>query len=86
MNDAARSVKQNIQEGYMKSLGQYINYLKNNSIPSLKELHGDIEDCFEDRIITKEEFAELDKLCGTTEYLLKRQIQGLESRRMFLKK
>jgi len=27
MNDAARSIKQNIQEGYFKSTKSYINYL-----------------------------------------------------------
>jgi len=45
MNDAARSVKQNIQEGYRQTIGQYINSLKNICQPSLSELHGDIEDC-----------------------------------------
>jgi len=78
MNDAARSVKQNIQEGYRQSLGKYINALKNICQPSLSELHGDIEDCLEDDLITKAEFEELDELCGKTDYLFTRLIQSLE--------
>jgi len=51
MNDAARSAKQNIQEGYKQgSLGEYINYL-NISCGSWSELRGDIE-LFEDGLIT----------------------------------
>lgn len=80
MNDAARSVKQNIQEGYRQSLGKYINALKNISQASLSELHGDIEDCYEDKLITKKEFEELDELCGKTDYLFTRLIQSLETK------
>jgi four helix bundle protein len=81
MNDAARSVKQNIQEGYRQSIGKYINALKNICQPSLSELHGDIEDCFEDDLITKQEFKELDELCGKTDYLFTRLIQSLETKK-----
>lgn len=81
MNDAARSIKQNIQEGYRQSIGKYINALKNICQPSLSELHGDIEDCLEDDLITKQEFKELDELCGKTDYLFTRLIQSLETKK-----
>lgn len=81
MQDAARSVKQNIQEGYMRaSLGEYIHFLKITQ-GSLAELSGDIEDCMEDGLITREEFEDLDGLVGRTGYLLKQLIQSLERKR-----
>jgi len=81
MRDAARSVKQNIQEGYMSSsIGIYIRSLS-ISEGSLGELSGDVEDCLEDNLISKEEFFEADSLCGKTDYLLKRLIRSLEIKR-----
>jgi four helix bundle protein len=77
MNDAARSTKQNLQEGYKSSLPKYINYTKNICRPSLSELHGDIEDCYEDKLISKEEFEELDDLCKRTDYLFNKLIKSL---------
>ncbi len=48
MRDAARSVKQNIQEGYKRgSRPQYVQSLR-ISRGSLSELEGDIRDCFDD--------------------------------------
>ena len=79
MRDAARSIKQNIQEGYGKSLGEYIHSL-GISQGSLRELSGDIDDCFEDGLITKEEFAKLKELCGKTDYLFMRLIQSLRKK------
>lgn len=79
MRDAARSVKQNIQEGYGKTLGEYIHSLE-ISKGSLRELSGDIEDCFDDGLITKEEFDKLRELCGKTDYLLMRLIQSLRKK------
>jgi len=76
MRDAARSVKQNIQEGYGKSLGEYIHSLE-ISKGSLRELSGDIEDCFDDGLIAEDEFQEIDKLVGKTDYLFMRLIQSL---------
>ena len=77
MTDAARSTKQNIQEGYKcGSLGGYIRYL-NVSLGSLAEVKGDVDDCFQDGLITLEEFKELDKLCGTTDYLFKKMIKSM---------
>ena len=80
MRDSARSVKQNIQEGYRKTLLGYINYL-NISWGSLSELRGDIEDCFDDGLIDKNVFLKTDELAGKTEYLFKRLIQSLVIRR-----
>ena len=80
MRDAARSVKQNIQEGYGRTLGQYINYLE-ISKGSLGELSGDIEDCFVDGLITEDEFNKLNELCGKTDYLFMRLIQSLRKKR-----
>ena len=77
MNDAARSTKQNLQEGYKSSLPKYINYVRNICRPSLSELHGDIEDCHEDKLITDDEFKDLDSLCKRTDYLFVRLIKGL---------
>jgi four helix bundle protein len=84
MRDSARSIKQNIQEGYLKTLPSYINYL-NIAQGSLLELRGDIEDCFDDGLINKDTFLKLDELAGKTEYLFKRLIQSLLRRRAKLK-
>lgn len=76
MRDAARSVKQNIQEGYGKSLKEYIHSL-GISQGSLRELSGDIEDSYDDGLISEGEFNNLKELCGKTDYLLMRLIQSL---------
>lgn len=76
MNDAARSIKQNIQEGYGRSLGEYIRYLV-ISKGSLAELSGDIEDCCDDGLINGEQFEILNSLAGRTDFLLMRLIQSL---------
>lgn len=80
MNDAARSVKQNIQEGHKSgSTAKFVNSL-NISQGSLAELIGDIEDCLEDGLITKDEFKDLDSLTGREDYLLMRLIQALRGK------
>jgi four helix bundle protein len=77
LRDAVRSTKQNIQEGYKSgSLGKYIQYL-NISLGSLGEAKGDIDDSFQDGLIDQAEFMELDKLCGTTDYLIKKMIRSM---------
>jgi len=81
MRDAARSVKQNIQEGYVRGkIGEYIQYLR-ISRGSLSELDGDIEDCFEDKLINQGEFDQLIEICNKTDYLLNRLIFALEKKR-----
>ena len=80
MRDAARSVKQNIQEGYMGgTTGIYLRGLA-VSRGSLGELSGDVDDCLEDELITEEQFAELNSLIERTEYLLKRLMQSLRAK------
>ena len=80
MRDAARSVKQNIQEGYSKnSLGDYMRSLE-ISKGSLAELMGDIDDCLEDGLITEEEFSDLDSLSKRTHYLFDRLLTALHKK------
>jgi four helix bundle protein len=80
MRDSSRSIKQNIQEGYMRTLAGYINHL-NIAQGSLSELKGDVEDCFDDGLINKYVFQEIDELVGKTQYLFKRLIQSLTRKR-----
>jgi four helix bundle protein len=83
MRDAARSAKQNIQEGYRhKSRKQYIHFL-NIAHASLHELAGDVEDCFEDKLFTREQFEELASLVGRTDYLFRRTIDALNTEKKF---
>lgn len=76
MNDAARSAKQNIQEGYFYTTRGFVRSLA-TSQGSVAELEGDVEDCFDDGLITKEEMDELTELCGKLDYLLDRLIASL---------
>jgi len=85
MRDAARSVKQNIQEGYFKSTKSFISYLR-ISLGSLSELQGDVLDCFDDKLISQKEFEDLDELIGKTQFLLNRTIKGLNKKQEFLVK
>lgn len=81
MRDAARSVKQNIQEGYCRnSLGDYIRSLE-ISRGSLGELMGDLDDCFEDELINQESFQSLRSLCIKTKYLLDRLLTSLDEKK-----
>lgn len=77
MRDAARSAKQNIREGYRKgSIGEFIHAIK-ISQGSLEELSGDIEDCFEDKLITQDEFKKLAELIHSIDYLSDRYLRSL---------
>jgi len=80
MNDAARSVKQNIQEGYRQSSRKnYIRYL-GIAQGSLSELVGDIEDCYEDKLINQKDYQLLEDLVVRTDYLFKRLILALKKK------
>jgi len=81
MRDSARSIKQNIQEGYKRtSIGIYIQHLS-IAQGSLGELSGDVDDCFEDKILDKQEYKMIDSLIGRTDYLFMRLIQSLDIKR-----
>jgi four helix bundle protein len=77
MRDAARSAKQNIREGYKKgSIGEFIHAIK-ISQGSLEELSGDVEDCYEDDLITENEFNKLSKLFRSADYLSTRYLGSI---------
>ncbi|MEK6764923.1 MAG: four helix bundle protein [Planctomycetota bacterium] len=77
MRDAARSSKQNIREGYRKdTVGEFRHSIK-ISAGSLNELEGDVDDCFEDGLITQEENNKLKDLLGKTNYQIDRYIDSL---------
>jgi four helix bundle protein len=80
MRDSARSSKQNLQEGYrLKSTKQFIRFLEIGHA-SLHELAGDVEDCYDDGILSAEKFDSLASLIGRTDYLFRRTIDGLNQR------
>lgn len=77
MRDAARSAKQNIREGYRKdSAKEFGKYIK-ISAGSLSELEGDVDDCYEDQLITKVEYDQLKDLIGKTNYQINRYLDAL---------
>jgi len=77
MRDASRSAKQNIREGYRKgSLGEFLHSIR-ISQGSLEELGGDMEDCLEDRLISKESFEKFTKLYKSASYLSNQYIRAM---------
>ena len=54
----------------------FINHLK-ISRGSLEELSGDIEDCYEDALIDRREFNELNGLYKSADYLMGRYLKSL---------
>jgi len=77
MRDSARSAKQNIREGYRRdTAGEFGRSIK-ISAGSLGELEGDIDDCFEDSLITKEEYKKFKDLFGQTNYQIDRYLDSL---------
>jgi len=77
MCDSARSAKQNIREGYAKdSAGNFANSIK-ISRGSLEELEGDIDDCFEDKLISSTEHDNLKKLIKLIFLQIDRYIDSL---------
>jgi len=77
LRDAIRSSKQNIREGYKKdSFGTFTNHIK-ISKGSLDEVLGDLEDCFEDKLIHENDFNELADLVRKTDYMIDRYIDSI---------
>ncbi len=82
MRDSARSIKQNIQEGYKRNtIGDYIHHLS-IAQGSLGELSGDVDDCLEDNLINISQYKRLDSLINRTDYLLMRLIQSLMKKKL----
>ena len=80
MRDSARSVKQNIVEGWKReTTKQYIEFLS-FSFGSLGELKEDSEDCFKDKLISKEIYDELIRRCGEIDYLMGRLKLALQKK------
>lgn len=78
MRDSARSVKQNIVEGWKReTTRQYIDFLS-YSFGSLGELKEDGKDCLKFEMITQKEFDELIRRCGEVDYLMGRLKDSLE--------
>lgn len=77
MRDSARSAKQNIREGYRRdTAGEFAHSIK-ISAGSLNELEGDLDDCFEDRLIDQGKYDELKDLIGKTNYQINRYLDSL---------
>jgi len=77
MQDAARSAKQNIREGYRKdTAGEFAHSIK-ISAGSLEELEGDVDDCLEDRLMEKVLYERLKVLFGKTRYQIDRYLDSL---------
>ena len=80
MRDAARSVKQNIQEGSKrKGLAELLQFIR-ISRGSLAELKGDVEDSYEDGLLTENQFGILNELICKTDYLFHHLIEALIKR------
>lgn len=77
MRDAARSAKQNIREGYKKGTAGEFGHSIRISQGSLEELKGDVDDCLEDRLISKEESDLLSNLIHSASYLSSRYLISL---------
>ena len=77
MRDAARSSKQNIREGYCKDSALDLACFLKISRGSLNELEGDLDDCFEDQLINKQDHIEFKDMFGKTKYQLDRYIDSL---------
>lgn len=78
MRDSARSVKQNIVEGWKReTTQQYIDFLS-FSFGSLGELKEDGEDCIKRGLITQDDFKDLVRRCGEIDFLMGRLKSALE--------
>jgi four helix bundle protein len=77
MRDAARSAKQNIREGYSRgSLAEFIRGIR-ISQGSLEELSGDVDDCFEDKLITVFEYEELKILFRSASFMSNQYLKSM---------
>jgi four helix bundle protein len=80
LNDAARSVQRNIEEGYKRpTTKEYLDFL-GFSQGSLEEVRGDIRDCLRDNLITKELYDKFIEVINKTDYLFRRLVESLEKK------
>jgi len=80
MRDSARSVKQNIVEGWKReTTRQYVDFLS-FSFGSLGELKEDGEDITKQGLIKREESDELLRRCGEIDFLMGRLKNSLENK------
>lgn len=80
MESCARSVKQNIVEGWKReTTRQYIDFLS-YSFGSLGELKEDYDDCVKDKLISSDEHYRAIRKCGEVDYLMRRLKESLERR------
>ena len=79
MRDAARSAKQNIREGYRKGSAGEFGHSIRISQGSLEELGGDVEDCYEDKLISRDEFGKILKLINSAMYMSGKYLVALKN-------
>lgn len=72
LNDSARSVKQNIVEGWKRSTTQQYYEFLSFSLGSLAEIKEDIKDLYQDKKINKNTFDLFTNKCQELDYLLNR--------------
>jgi len=77
LNDSARSVKQNVVEGWKRSTTQQYYEFLSFSIGSLAEIKEDIKDLFDDQKIKKVTHDFFTEKCNELDYLLNRLRQSL---------
>lgn len=80
MQDSARSIRDNITEGYYRTLNEYIRFLE-ISKSSSEELGDQINDCFEDGLVNEDTFEKVKNQHKRTSYLLDRLIDSLRKKR-----
>ncbi len=77
MRDAARSVKQNIQEGRKRTSElEFLRFL-DIARASLAELGGDVEDSHEDLLLSEDQFQKIQDLTRKTDFLFHRLISAV---------
>lgn len=80
MDDSARSVQRNIEEGYKRpTTKEYLEFL-GFSQGSLEEVKGDIRDCLRDKFITKELHEKFIELINKTDWLFRHLVESLEKK------
>lgn len=77
LNDSARSVKQNIVEGWKRSTTKEYYEFLSFSLGSLAEIQEDIKDLREDKIVSEKVFLFYTDKCKELDFLLNRLRQAL---------